>query len=271
MNLSRAAAILVTILIMHSQSQAATNDFQMQSILLPALHGGSRFVDIDKHGRADLIVLEPLENRLAIYRQSASGFPTNPSQTLTLPPLTAWVAAFDADPAPGMELLASAPAGIFYFRHSDDGFEAEPRLLIKAAQVLTNVDAPLYMSLPTNATLPTISAGEAVVYANTNGLGWRAGEPLPLRAQAATLYTDRNQWTVGPNSARRLQIQESFTAESAKTDTNAFENAAIKKLAADLNKSPAQHLQGTSRVDVNGDEVAAAHVGIAELMNIGKF
>src|SRR5689334_7822817 len=77
MSRSRDAAVLVTSLVMHSQSQAATNDFQMQLILLPALHGGARFVDIDKHGRADLIVLEPLENRLVIYRQSSSGFPTN--------------------------------------------------------------------------------------------------------------------------------------------------------------------------------------------------
>jgi hypothetical protein len=249
-----AALAAITSVLVPPEAHAATNGFQMQTIVLPAVGGWSRFVDLDGGGRADLIALNPRDSQLVIFHQTTSGFPGTPSQTLKLPPQTAWITAKDVDPAHGVELVMSTAAGLSYFRQGKDGFESEPFVLIKAEQVLTNQDSPPYVSLPTNGSLPIIAATQAVLYSNTNGDGWRAGEPMPLQVQGGSWYSERNGWTAGPNSARTLQIHEPVMARRAKPDTNEFENASIKKLVGDLNKSSARHLQETTRLDLNGDK-----------------
>ncbi len=250
----KVAVALPTVLFILTECRAATNGFQMQTITLPESGGWSRFVDLDGDRRQELIAIEPLQNRLAIYLQSAAGFATNPSQTLNLPPYTAWVTAHDLDPAPGLELLVSTPGGLFYFRHGKDGFESEPQTLIKTEQAFTNDEIPLYVSLLTNSALPVISANQAVMYTNTNGTGWRAGEPLPLKVQGASWFTDRKQWTAGPNSARGLHIQESVRAASPKSETNKVEEAPVNKLLESITNSSLRHLPGTKHIDLNGDK-----------------
>jgi hypothetical protein len=210
-------------------------------------------VDLNGDGREDLIAIDLPENRLAIYRQSASGFPANPSQMLSLPHQTAWVACREVDPAPGLEILVSTSAGVSYFRRGKDGFEQELQPLIKAEQIFTNQNSPVYVSLPTNASLPIISAGQALIYSHTNGASWRAGEPLDLHPDGSSWFTERNQWTAGLQSARSLRVQESWRAGPTKADTNQLENAGVSKLLEDIGNSTARHLHGIRRVDLNGD------------------
>jgi hypothetical protein len=197
--------------------------------------------------------LDPVEKKVFLYRQRSFGFTDSPDQVIALPAQTAWVAPFDVDAHPGLELLISSAAGLFYYRQNSGVFEAEPRALIKAAQVFTNDESPRLITLATNAALPVISATHAVLYQRNEAFNWTNSEPAAIEFKQASCYTDRNEWTMGHNSSRSIHIQQSFRSKPIDTNNEKLENDAIKKLFEDLKKASPRHLPDSRLVDINGD------------------
>ncbi len=168
--------------------RAETNTFRFQTITLPAGGSASRFVDVDNDGRSDLLVIDPVEKKLWIYRQRTFGFTNTPDQVLGLAPTTAWVAAYDVDPHPGVELLLSTAKGLFYHRQNGGVFEAEERMLIKADQVFTNEDSPVLVSFGATNAIPVISADHAVLYRRNGTFDWTPRQSITLTSPKTDIY-----------------------------------------------------------------------------------
>ena len=105
-------------------SGAAPVELSPQVITLPANAGEPLFVDIEGNGRCNLLVIDTVEKKLLNYRQRPDGFTNSPDQVIPLPPQTAWVAPCDVDAHPGLELLMSTAAGLFYCRQNAGLFES---------------------------------------------------------------------------------------------------------------------------------------------------
>ena len=249
-----------------------TNAFACQVITLPVNISTStaHFARLDQHGRSDLLAVDPVERKLLIYRQRVAGFTNTPDQILELPPQTAWIAPFDVDAHPGLELLMSTASGLVYFRQNNGRFETDPRSLIAASQIFTNDDPPVLVTLPTNAAIPVINATNCVLYRRNADYKWFAGEPAPLSASENNWYETRNEWTLGASSARRLQVRQTHWSKSPVeeaepseksrglkfqlADAEKAENDAIGKIIGDLKKVPGTwHQPGITQVDLNGD------------------
>src|SRR5262245_844990 len=91
------------LLLAATSGRAAPFPLQRQSVDLPAGAGAPLFVDVDGDGRADLFVIDRVQNRLLNFHQRTNGFSAAPDQTIPLPTQTAWIAPFDVDPSPGLE------------------------------------------------------------------------------------------------------------------------------------------------------------------------
>ena len=232
--------------------RAETNTFRFQTITLPAGGSASRFVDVDNDGRSDLLVIDPVEKKLWIYRQRTFGFTNTPDQVLGLAPTTAWVAAYDVDPHPGVELLLSTAKGLFYHRQNGGVFEAEERMLIKADQVFTNEDSPVLVSFGATNAIPVISADHAVLYRRNGTFDWTPRQSITLTSQDSRWSSGRNEWTIGPNSSHSLNVQRSFRSERDKA-ADQPENEAVRKIFEEMKKAISPYLAGTNRFDVNGD------------------
>ena len=247
----RLAVNTLLFLLAASVSRAGTNDFRQQAIALPGNAWASRFADLNRDGKFDLLAVDAEEKKLFIFRQRTSGFTNAPDQVITLPPLTAWIAPFDVDTNRGRELLMSTATGLVYHRQNGGVFESEPRTLIRADQVFTADDSPRLISLPTNAAIPVISATQAVLYTRSGDLAWQPGAPIALATRRNSWSGNRDNWTMGSNPSRSLHLQQSFQAKPDADEKP--ENETIKKLLVDLKKSSPQQEPGMSRVDIDGD------------------
>ena len=260
------------VLLAAQAGRAGTNAFACQLITLPANVSASaaHFARLDPSGRSDLLALDPVERKLLIFRQRAAGFTNTPDQIIELPPQTAWIAPYDVDVHPGLELLLSTASGLVYYRQDNSVFETQPRSLIRTAQIFTNDDPPLLVNLPTNAAIPVINATNYVLYHRNAAYEWIPGEPVPFSANQDNWYETRNEWTLGASSARRLQTQATHWSKSPTEETGlpgktrgpkfqraadeTPENEAIGKIIADLKKATGPwHQPGITQVDLNGD------------------
>jgi hypothetical protein len=267
--LKQRAAKVLLVFLATNPVRAGTNDFQWQLITLPVNVSASHFADVDNDGRSDLLAIDPVAKKLLIYRQRASGFAHAPDQVIGLPPHTAWIAPFDVDAHPGLELLMSTATGLAYCRQNGGMFESELRTLVQAGQVFTNDDSPGLISLATNAAIPVISATQAVLYRRNDAFEWSHGEPVALAAKRNSWSGAHNGWTVGPYSSRTLRIQQSLQSKPddaaeqiarnpkepkyKRAADEKPENDAIGKLIEDMKKAGPRHQPGIDRVDLDGD------------------
>ena len=214
-----------------------------QVITLPANAGAPLFVDIEGNGRCNLLVIDTAEKKLLNYRQRPDGFTNSPDQVIPLPPQTAWVAPCDVDAHPGLELLMSTAAGLFYYRQNAGRFESERHPLIEVSQGFTNYDLPTLTLLNTNKTgtndlIPVISAGQTVLYHRNSAYEWSPGPPLALdvkqTAWHANQYLWRDLWALGPNPAHSLDVEQSFRAKPEPARDKEPENEVIRKIIADM-------------------------------------
>jgi hypothetical protein len=222
----------------------ATNDFKRQILTLPSDARAWRFIDVNGSGRSDLFVIDPAEKALLVYRQRTSGFADAPDQRVKWPPQTAWMAFFDVDPRPGRELLMSTARGLIYYCHNGGIFDAEPRTLVQASQVFTNDGIPALILLPTNASIPLISATQAVLYRPNNTHEWTPGQPVALEAKDATWYVGHegwDEWAVGQNPSRGLLVWQSFRSEETNSAARKSEDEAIRKLMEKINQTDPDH------------------------------
>ena len=234
-----------------------------QLITLPANAGEPLFVDIEGGGRCNLLVIDTVEKKVLNYRQRPDGFTNSPDQVIPLPPQTAWVAPCDVDAHPGLELLMSTATGLFYCRQNAGLFESERHPLIEVSQVFTNYDLPTLTLLNTNPArrdgtndlIPVISSGQTVLYHRNSAYEWSPGPPLALdvkqTAWSVNHYSWRDLWTLGPNPAHSLGVEQSFRARP-KPDKEP-ENEAIRKIIADMKKNTAASPPQLDRADVDGD------------------
>jgi hypothetical protein len=167
----------------------------------------------------------------------------------------------DVEAHPGLELLMSTATGLVYSRQNAGLFEPEQHPLIKASQAFTNVDFPILTSLSTNParrdgtndSIPVISAGQAVLYHRNSAYEWSPGPPMPLDVKQAAWSVNRKQWTLGPNPAHSLRVQQSFRAKPEQKQDKEPENEAIRKIIGDMNKAATPSPPRITRVDVDGD------------------
>ena len=251
--MSAAGQIGVLVLLVATAAGAQTNGFLRQRLTLPSTAGATLFEDIDNDGRADLLAVDPVARKLLIYRQRQSGFTNAPDQVIGLPPQTGWIGVCDVDPHPGVELVMSTATGLFFYPQHNGVFESETRPLIKAAQVLTNVDSPALFSLITNRTLPVISAKEAVLYHRNDTFEWSPGQTIPLTLKHSNWRRTRSEWTLGVNSSQHLRIQESFGPTSSDAGNEKAETETIRKLIGDTKKAFQANDFGTNQLDIDGD------------------
>ncbi len=231
-----------------------------QAITLPASAGKPLFVDVERNGRCNLLVIDSVEKKLLNYRQRPDGFTNSPDQVIPLPPQTAWVAPCDVEAHPGLELLMSTATGLVYCRQNAGWFESERHPLIEASQAFTNCDLPTLTLLSTNKTgtndlIPVISAGRTVLYHRNRAYEWSPGPALALdvkqTAWSLNSYPWRDLWALGPNPAHSLDIEQSFRARPEPDQEP--ENEAIRKIIADMNKNIAASSPQLDRMDVGGD------------------
>jgi hypothetical protein len=231
-------------------------------VTLPANAGAPLFVDVEGHGRCNLLVIDAAEKKLWNYRQRPDGFTNAPDQVIPLPDQTAWVAPGDVDAHPGLELLMSTPAGIFYCRQNDGLFEPERHCLIAAAQTCTNFDMPILALLSTNTTstnfsIPVISAGQGLLYQPDPAGEWRPGPQLAVDPQPTAWSVSQDSssegWTLGQNPGRSVQVAQTFRVVQKHGPDQEPENDAIRKIIADMKTTPAGSAPNTEQIDVNGD------------------
>jgi hypothetical protein len=231
-------------------------------INLPANSGKPLFVDVEGNGYCNMLVIDTVEKTLLNYRQGPDGFSSSPDQAIPLPPQTAWVAACDVDAHPGLELLMSTSRGLCYSRQNAGLFEAKQRTLIEARQVFTNCDFPVLTVLATNQAgtndlIPVISAGQTVLYHRNSAYEWSPGPPRTLDGKqiAWTVNSDEwsEPWTLGPNPAHSLSVQQTFRVKPESTGNQPPTDKAILKLMADLQKNTAGWPPRTCSLDVDGD------------------
>ena len=268
-------AIILVIALVFPATLAArseTNAFACQLITLPANVSASaaHFARLDQNGRSDLLAVDPVARKLLVYRQRAAGFTNTPDQILELPAQTAWIAPYDVDVHPGLELLLSTASGLVYYRQNGGRFETEPRSLITASQIFSNDDPPMLVTLPTNAAIPVINATNCVLYHKNAGFEWIPGEPVPLSAGENNSYETRNEWTLGASTTHHLQVRQTHWTKSSTeeaepsekprgpkfqlADEEKAENDAIGKIIAGLKKATGPwHQPGITRVALNGD------------------
>ena len=249
--------------------------FQRDTIALPGTTRASRvcrLVELGTNGLADLLLVDPTENKLLVYRQKASGFGQNPDQTIPLPAQTAWIAVGDVDPHPGRELLLSIASGVVYLRQNDGAFETLPRKLIQASQVFANGTSLILTSLPqetdgTKDVIPVISAGQVVFYKRNGAFEWNPAPPMDYQMRKTNWSIGASDWMAGENSSWRMYVRETFqaTPDENLNAAKKAENDAIKTLLASKENEQGKKskrtaelearwpLSGIQRVDVNGD------------------
>jgi hypothetical protein len=109
----------------------------------------------------------------------------------------------------------------------------------------------------TNDLIPVISAGQAVLYHRNSAYEWSPGPPLALdvkqTAWSLNRYQWRDLWTLGPNPAHSLDVEQSFRAEPEQARDKEPENEAIRKIIADMKKNATASPPQLDRVDVDGD------------------
>jgi hypothetical protein len=228
-----------------------------QTISPPASARAPLFVDVDGDGRSDLLVIDPVRNELLNYHQRPAGFTNTPDQILALPAQTAWVAPFDVEAHPGLELLISTPAGLAYSLQTGGVYETEKRPLIDAKQVFTSNDFPLLGLLATNLarhdSIPVISADQVVLYRHDANRQWHPDPATPLSITETAWNADDDSWTAGRRKAQSLRVRQSFRTKPDRQPDTLTEHAAVRKILDDMIKLGAIHPRGTNRADVNGD------------------
>jgi hypothetical protein len=110
--------------------------------------------------------------------------------------------------------------------------------------------------------IPVISAGRTVLYHRNRAYEWSPGPPLALdvkqTAWYANQYSWRDLWSLGPNPAHRLDVEQSFRAQPEPTLDQEPENEVIRKIIADMKIVDLKKIAPASppqldRVDVDGD------------------
>ena len=247
----------VASLVAASHAGAAALEFQRQTLQVPATPGAWRgwqmscLADIDNDGLVDLLAVGPVENKLWIYRQRASGFPASPDQAIELPPKTAWLAVGDVEAHPGVEIVVSTATGLAYLRQNQGVFESQPRDLVHASQVFTSNTPPRLISLnrQTNGAspgLPVISASQVVLYRQNNAGGWAPGAPLPLHEEQTQWSIERGGWSMGATPSRSLTIRRAFLATPAEDLEKKAEAEAVARISK-------EDLERVDDLDINGD------------------
>src|SRR4051812_24358446 len=174
-----------------------------------------RFAAVDGDGKADLIVLSAAEDKAWIYRQSATGFPSNANQILTLPPKCGWLAACDVDPQPGRELVLSTATGLYYLRQTNGLFEDELRMLARGSQPFTAETTPSFVLLPgqrekTNVVIPLLAGTNAVLYQRHAHSLWQPGAQISLALTRSSWGAEPDGWMFGSSPAHSLTMTEQF-------------------------------------------------------------
>jgi len=254
--------ILLMLLIMN-KGLAEPIELSPHIITLPANAGEPLFVDIDGHGRSDMLVIDPVEKKLLNYHQYPNGFSNSPNQTISLPSQTAWVAPCDVDPHPGLELLISTAAGLVFLRQNDGLFESGQQTLIATNQSFTDCDTPVLTMLATNKAgkiddIPVICNGQPVQYHRSGDYHWRPGPPMALDAEntggSVRQWSAEAYWKLGPNDAYNWRFLQTFQEQTNQTANAKSEDETIQKMLSRIkDESDSRFPALADRLDVNGD------------------
>src|SRR5438477_6863525 len=87
---SRLTEIVAMVFLSVIVARGETNGFLSQFIALPANVSASCFADINHDNRSDLIAVDPVEKKVLVYHQRASGFTNAPDQIIDLAAQTSW-------------------------------------------------------------------------------------------------------------------------------------------------------------------------------------
>lgn len=239
------------LLLITSGVAAETSGFLCQTITLPEKAMRTHFADLNGAGRFDLLAVDSIGKELFIYRQRAAGFTNTPDQIIELPPHTAWIAPCHVESRTNLDLLVSSATGLTYYRQNGGGFESEPRLLLLTNQAFATDDPPGFAPAFTNAAIPIISATQAWFYQRNDALEWTSGPPMLLEAKHGEWNGDRNEWSLGQDGSRTLEVRQAFLSMPQPAYSFTPENDGIAKLIATLKKSgPAPK---PTEVDLDGD------------------
>jgi hypothetical protein len=252
MHFLRNMAIWSGVILLVATGRAADpNGFLCQMITLPVKGAAVRFADLDGRGRCDLLAVDPLANRLLIYRQRAAGFTNTPDQSLELPPQTAWVAPYRTVANGAAELVVSTAAGLAVFQQNDGIFAAEPRPLVRAAQVFTNHEWTDLISLDTNAAIPVVSATQAWSYRQNEASAWTSGPPVTLKLDHSTWDGYASAWSMGLNSSYHLEGRVSFRSKTDEAAEEKSDHDVLGRYVTELGKTG--QVPRITRLDLNRD------------------
>jgi hypothetical protein len=230
---------------------AEPEGFSCQMLTLPVKDAALSFADLDGRGRCDLLALDPLADRLLIYRQRADGFTNTPDQSLALPPQTAWVAPYRTVANGVAELVVSTAAGLAVFQQSNGVFAAEPQPLVRTSQVFTNHDWASLISLDTNGAIPVISATQAWSYRQKEAAEWTSGPPVTLESGHSSWTGFATAWSMGLNSSYHLEARASFSATTNEAAEEKSDHDVLERYLAELGKTG--QTPRITRLDLNRD------------------
>jgi len=217
--------------------------------------------DINKDGLTDLMVLVQNEEKTFTYIQSNTGLPETPTQTITLPSATMWIALLDVNEHPGDEMLISTSEGLVYYCQNNGIFEIKPQKLIEAEQVVPRNHSPIAIdpnkwAEDSKNTIPVIFPDYTVIYKVNENYQLEAIKTVEHEFKSTMDKFNWNSWNVGSKRSDQLRIR---TVAQEKSETNKEkepkkENEYIEKLTEKIKKD--SHWWGDHAIeekDINAD------------------
>jgi hypothetical protein len=225
--------------------------------------------DINEDGLVDLLALVHGDEKVFIYLQNSSGFPTAPTQSIELPEGTAWIALHDVDRHGGDEMLISTSRGLDYYRQNNGVFEMQPEKLIDANQVFISDSRPIFIEpnrWPENLknTLPVVFSDHTVIYRCDENYRLSPVEKIEYGFKTTMEKFNWNRWSIGAKNSDQIRIKTTARSESedSKLRKPEEENEYIKKMVEKVSEKEMQACF-VVREDINSDgneDVALVHI-----------
>jgi hypothetical protein len=222
---------------------------------------GPYWKDINKDGLIDLLVLVQKEKKVFTYVQGSSGFPETPTQTITLPPATMWIALLDVNEHPGDEMLISTSEGLVYYCQNNGVFEIKPEKLIEAEQIVPRNHPPIIIDPNkwlegSKNTIPIIFSDHSVIYKVNESYQLKTIGTIEHEFKKSIDKYNWNSWNIGSKKSEQLRIR---TVAQKKTETDKEEepkkeNEYIEKTLAKIKEeSRSWRDHNIEKNDINAD------------------
>jgi hypothetical protein len=215
--------------------------------------------DLDRDGKTDLLAVSPTE--VFVFRQTASGFSTQPDQRFEFPEGTAWFAIADIIEGPDLEILISTGNGVAYYRQEKGVFEMEPSTLITAEQVFAQKSVGPADLIGTTrvlgdgtlkAGIPVIFSDHVVTYEPDGERRYRPGPRTELELETSMWQRSWRSWSLGGKESSNITTWVRHMSKRSGSDEEEEQHPYIAGLLEKIEKKgDSEH--AVEKKDINSD------------------